>query len=155
MPLKIKGQVEAVLRLGRLQRRIKKNFSKTLKREIVDVLVEVILKGRSPVKKGSGVPWKQYSKKYAKRKYGSESTRRPVNMLLSGEMLDSLKAKQLRNGRIRIFFDSKTAKFHDKKGKGRVHRPLLPKGKQEFRREIDTAIRKILRRAVRKSVARR
>lgn len=113
---------------------------------IENEIVFTILNGQSPV---AGQRWKQYSEPYAKQfKNGS---RKPVNMYLTGKMLESLTLSRLGSGII-IAFKSKIAIFHDKLGAGasRVIRRLLPdprKG-ETFKSNILNVIRKIVKTAI-------
>ncbi len=124
---------------------IKKSFALSLKRDIADIIAEEILSGKSPVK---GKRFKKYSSEYAKVKGRS----RPVDMLDSGEMLDSLTVKQSSNGDVEIFFKDKKANFHNK-GLGNLpKRRLLPTGTNEtFKTSILKKIVKLLDRAVKKA----
>lgn len=146
------------LGLKRLPKDIKKNFSKELKAEIADIIIDFILQGKSPVKGRSGIfRWRRYNRQYAKWKRGSASATQPVDMLVTGKMLQSLRAKSTKSGGVRISFEDRVAAYHDIEGAGinRIKRRLLPRRRgEEFRKEIDRAIGKILERAVKKSVAR-
>ena len=127
---------------------VKKNFAKGIKREIADLIVEQILSGSSPVR-GKG-RFKKYSVGYAKTK----GRREPVDMLDSGEMLDSLTVKQNAEGDVEIFFKDEKADFHNK-GKGNLpKRRLLPTGRSEtFTKRISKRIIRLLEKAVKKELA--
>jgi hypothetical protein len=121
---------------------VKKNFSLDLKREMADVIAERILSGKSPV---AGKKFEKYSEGYAKKKGRSA----PVDLLVTGKMLNSLEVRQNRAGSVRIFFRSAIAVFHDKKG--RVIRRLLPRTGEDFAAPIRRKIISILKKAVRKT----
>ena len=111
--------------INNLSKDITKKAQKALVRNAQTIENEIIitmLTGSSPVR---GKRWKQYSKAYADR--FKKGFRKPVNMKLSGEMLDSLEVKRKGRG-ISIAFNSPIAVFHDKlgAGKSRIIRRLLP-----------------------------
>jgi len=115
--------------------------------QIVDEINSTILSGQSPVK---GKRFKQYSEQYADRE--KDGSRTPVNMYVTGDMLNSLSVKGVNRGKsVSISFASPIAVFHDKLGAGRskVIRRLLPdptKG-ETFKSNINLLIRRILKRA--------
>lgn len=132
-----------------------KSISKKTEKSAADSLVRngqtveneiiiTILNGQSPVK---GKRFQKYSKRYADKEKGGQL--KPVNMHLSGDMLDSLELKKSGSG-VSIEFKSSIAKFHDilGAGKSKVIRRLLPKTskgetfKENILREIRKAIRK-------------
>lgn len=79
--------------------------------------------------------------KFSKELYGNKK-QRPVNLKLSGKMLNSLKSRIVKDGRIRLWFSDEKAKYHDKlgAGKSKVFRRLLPRGIEEFNRAIQLKI---------------
>ena len=79
--------------------------------------------------------------KFSKELYGNKK-QRPVNLKLSGKMLNSLKSKIVKNGKIRLWFSDEKAKYHDKlgAGKSKVIRRLLPDNNEEFNRAIQRKI---------------
>ena len=124
-----------------MPKNIKKNFGKGLKSEIGDVIKGKIIRGESPVK---GEKFVNYSKSYAKVK----GKKKPVDMLVTGDMLESLTVRQNRLGQVLIYFKSKIAKYHDGKN-ARVERRLLPSRKGDtFKKDVLKEINKILLRAV-------
>lgn len=144
MPAKVKMN----LGISRLVKNVKKNFSLELKRSIEADIIEQILLGKSPVK---GAKWKQYSKKYGDRKGG----RRPVDMLQTGKMLESLGVRQRKNGSLRIYFGDKKAGYHQR-GEGNLpQRKLLPERREVFVPSIMRKIISTLKKAVRKSIRQR
>ena len=147
-------RVRTRLNLKDLPNNIKKNFSRDLKKEIEDVIVDRIRSGKSPVK---GKRFKDYSTQYSKRFKGGRA--RPVDMTGpppdGGKMIRSLTVRQRRQGQVIIEFKSQTAVWHDQEGAGRskVIRRLLPSNRgEEFDSTTSRIINAILRRAVRKGV---
>ena len=137
------AKVTTKLFLKDLPNKIKKNFSRSLKNEIGDIIIKDILDGKSPVK---GKRFKKYSTEYSKLKGRSA----PVDLLATGKMLESLRVTQNKIGQVLIEFKSKIAVFHDKTG--RVIRRLLPRRGEDFNPRITKQIIKILRKAVKKSL---
>lgn len=148
--VKIKNVKRAVQNFQRsFSERLSQNLAREPKNLIEKEIIATILSGRSPVR---GKRWRDYSEKYADRfKQGS---RRPVNMLRTGKMLDSLEVKQVR-GRpgLLIRFNSPIAIFHDREGAGKskVIRRLLPRSRERFKDNIQVLIDRLLRSVVRKS----
>ena len=146
MPIKIEGLQKFEKKLNRLVPNIKNNFAKEGKREIVDIIVEKVVSGVSPVK-GHG-RYKDYSPGYAKTK----GRRSPVDLTVTGKMLNAMVAFQTRAGDLVIEIRSKIAQYHNDKSKARVFRPILPTRNRTFTDDIMNKIIKILRKAVKKSV---
>jgi len=117
--------------------------------EIKPMIVEMIVKGQSPVV-GQG-RYKNYSASYKKqiagKKYKSLGKKlRPVNLTLTGEMLRSIKSRPIING-IAVWFSDRKAKYHDKlgAGKSKVIRKMLPNEEgQKFSNVINKKLREIL-----------
>lgn len=117
--------------------------------EIKPMIVEMIVKGQSPVQ-GQG-RYKDYSSSYKKqitgKKYKSLGKKlRPVNLTLTGEMLRSIKSRPIING-IAVWFSDRKAKYHDKlgAGKSKVIRKMLPNEEgQKFSNVINKKLREIL-----------
>lgn len=148
MPAKIKNN----LKIAKILPDARSNFAKEMKASIVDVIVEKILSGRSPVKGSNN--YKAYSKGYAKYK----GRKQPVDMNDTGNMLNSLKATQSNDNRsITISFtgaqNKKIAAIHDN-GEGKMpQRKLLPTRKGEiFKKEIMDKIYKLLNNAIKLSI---
>ena len=142
MPVTVKTK----LFLKDLPKDIKKNFGIAAKREVADIVAEKIISGKSPI---TNRKYTKYSDGYAKRKGRTE----PVDMIVTGEMLDSLTVKQNRIGQLLIFFKSNIAKFHDTK-RARVERRLLPsRNGEKFHSSIMKKITKLLDKAATKAVA--
>ena len=142
MGAKVKISVKTTLLLKDLPKNIKKNFSRELKRDIGDAIVKEILEGRSPVR---GKKFEQYSVGYGKIK----GRRKPVDLLGSGKMLESIRVVQTKIGRVVIKFLSPIAKYHN--GEGRVDRLMLPNGRQTFNARLTKIIDKILDKAIKKA----
>lgn len=130
MPAKITKKI----RFKRLIPDARTKFSKDLKKSIVKVIRTKIESGVSPVKGQNRYP--KYSEGYAKKK----GRRRPVDMTLTGKMLDSLKAV-LKSGRKTVVVaftgrrNKKLAEYHTL-GDGQPMRKLLPVGRETFKRDI-------------------
>lgn len=141
-----------------LVNKVKKQFISDASKELKEIIIdENILKGNSPVK-GEG-RYQKYSKSYETAiragrysEYGKKT--RPVNLKLSGEMLDSFFIKPIPDG-IRIGFSDKKAVYHNIQGAGKskTKRQLLPNDEQEFKPSIIKRIREILLEAVNKVLA--
>lgn len=128
---------------------VSKKFSLDLKAEIADVIAEKITSGISPVD-GQG-RYKNYSESYSTTK-GRVA---PVDMIVTGNMLNSLTVKQSAIGRIKIFFNSKIADYHQKGSNKLPKRELLPNRRgSTFTLDIIKKIKTILEKAVRKEVTR-
>jgi len=115
-------------------------------------IIATILGGQSPVK---GKRFKQYSIDYANRVKGG--SRKPVDLLATSKMLDSLKVMRLvEKFGISIKFRSKIATFHDSLGAGRskIIRRLLPKSSkgETFKPNILRVIKDIAKRIAKKQV---
>lgn len=91
-----------------------------------------IRKGISPVAQiGRFIRYSESYRSAIKKQYGDASKKErqvsPVNMTLSGEMMNSLKTEKSGSGQ-RLFFEDKKAIFHDAQGAGKSKtiRRLLP-----------------------------
>jgi len=123
----------------------KKNFSRDLKNEIGDDIIEEILKGNSPVRNHK---FKRYSESYAKTK-GKTA---PVDMLKDGDMLESLEVKQDGKGKVVIEFTDEKAEYHQK-GQGKLPvRKLLPGAREKFNLNLTKKILNILKNALKKGL---
>ena len=147
MPIKVK----ATLNLKGIPKEIKKEFLKTRadKKEVEAAIVEEMIHGRSPVK---GKQWKEYSPGYAKQKRGSKSATKPVDMVLSGDMVKSLTLTKHSDGEVSINFAGEAikARYHDfpKANSNMPQRRLLPRAAgEEFKRSIQKVINEMLIRA--------
>lgn len=105
---------------------------------IIRNIKETIAAGNSPVK-GQG-RYVEYSQSYKKRilsgKYAGK-TIRPVNLYLSGKMMNSLIHRPLQTG-FSIYFTSPLAKIHSVygAGKSKVIRKIFPYETEEFKKSI-------------------
>ena len=115
------------------------------RQEIADIIVAKIISGSSPVsKKGQ---FKNYSKAYAKKK----GRMAPVDMVQSGDMLNSLIVKSKRGG-VQIQFRSEIAGYHDS-GAGKLPvRRLLPKENERFTKKIENLIFRVFNKSVKRVV---
>ena len=143
----MKATVSTKLFLKQLPKDIKKNFAIDMKREIADVIAAKIISGKSPVA-GHG-EFEEYSDSYEKKK----GRKAPVDILVTGKMLDSLTVKQNTKGDLIIFFKSKIAKYHSDKRSARKLRRLLPTTRETFEKGIWRKILSILKKAVKIGVA--
>jgi hypothetical protein len=142
MPVKVFKK----LFLHELPKDIKKNFARNIKDKIGDIIKGKILRGETPVS-GHGTKFVPYSEAYAKVK----GKKAPVDMLVTGKMLNSLKVKQDKLGRVEIYFDDDKARYHSIEGEGRVHRPLLPERGETFKQDVMREINKELNKATKKA----
>lgn len=142
---RIKSSIE-----GELKSKIEKSNDKW-KSQAQDLLKEEVLssisRGQSPVlgggnQTGGGQRYTGYSPSYSdaikKGRYDEYGKKlRPVNLNLSGKMLESLKTVPTAKG-IKIYFGSKIADYHNEEGAGKskVIRRLLPKDGESFSRVI-------------------
>ncbi len=118
---------------------ISKRFPRELKADIEASILEEITQGRSPV---NHKRFKPYSNSYAKIK----GYKKPVDMTVTGKMLRSLRAFQIKDGTLRIMFGDIKATYHN------LTRRLLPIGKETFKRKIMRVIRKAIKRAIKKGL---
>jgi len=146
--------------VNRILKKTKKNFGNDLKSEIVDLVVEQITSGKSPVSprtgggKGKG-RFVQYSKSYQKLKGRSG----PVDFVVSGKFLGSMVAKQDSKGNVQIGFSNKKASdiFDGHSAKGSKHnknlplRRLLPANGEFFVKSIMNRMNRIFSKAFKKS----
>lgn len=146
----MKINIKKSLTLGTLIPDIAKEFTKDSSRAAIKLVIkEFINSGRSPVE---GKSFKKYSKKYARLK-GKDA---PVDMTVTGQMLNSLVISKGKEGRsLRIYFRSVIAKYHDVMGAGvsRVIRRLLPTNAGErFKATITKLIKALVNNSVDKAV---
>ncbi len=134
--------------------RYKKKAKKELPKVLQKAIVETIQSGQSPVE---GFKFEPYSDVYLDEiengKYFNFSKRKsPVNMTLSGDMLNSFFVKDTNKG-VQLGFDNSLAEIHNSKGAGKskVIRRLLPTNKGErFKRTIRSDIREVLQSIIKK-----
>lgn len=158
MAVKVKTDFRDIKLFGpRVQRSFQKRLPKILNQEIK----EDILSGLSPVK-GAGV-FPRYSKDYGRRVKGRRS---PVDLFLSGKLLDSLKILSSKIGILTVEFTDKKAAFHNgniegkskqgaKLSNGLPVRRMLPDRRGEqfnngIRKTIDRLLDRIIKREVTK-----
>jgi len=149
MPVKTSGFLKFSKKLRDLLPDARSNFAKEMKAEIVDVIVEKITSGLSPVKGQNRYP--KYSDGYAKEK----GRKAPVDLVESGQMLNSLKAVQKSNGNIELKFMGKEANDkasgHQFGANNLPVRKILPQGRDQFKSDIQKKILKTLEDAVKKA----
>lgn len=126
------------------------NFAREMKRTIVDIIVEKITSGLSPVRGQNRYP--KYSEGYSKYK----GRKQPVDLVDSGDMLNNLVARQTYDNNIVLEFPKaserkKAAYHHYGKGNNPTRR-ILPTGNMTFKRDILNKIVATVRKAVRKAI---
>lgn len=145
MPAKIKKRLRALT----LTELAKDNFARKVLSYIVNEIKDQLAKGISPVDKGGlsrkstggSVRFVKYSDSYSDaidKGYHTNKRKRPVNLWLTGDMINSLKAKIVKKGVVKVWFDDEKAKYHDEQGvgKSKVIRRLLPDTGEQFTRVI-------------------
>ena len=123
---------------------VRANFlSANTRKDIKNAVLNEIGSGKSPVE---GQKFKKYSPSYAKLK-GRKS---PVDMFVTGKMLESFQVRKSKSSFF-LAFTNKVADYHNRLG--RVIRRLLPTFPSErFNARIQKTITKALELAVSKSV---
>jgi uncharacterized protein (DUF1330 family) len=154
--IKIKGSFVNAVKNVINQAKRKFNDSDTWE-PLVDDIREQITKGISPV--AGGGRFKKYSDSYRKAiKARTEQTAfkggkvSPVDMTLSGEMMESLTAKKKTNTVV-IEFEDKKAVYHNNQGAGKskVIRRLLPdQNGEKFNRKLLQTMRETVAEILRK-----
>jgi hypothetical protein len=157
MAVKIKKRLRALT----LTELAKDNFAQKVVQFIVKEVKDQIIKGISPVDKGGteikntsgSVRFNGYSDSYSKaidRGYHKGKKKRPVNLTLTGKMLNSLKAKIVRKGVVKVWFDDEKAIYHNEQGAGRsrITRRLLPFAGEKFTRVIQKKLSDALGEAI-------
>lgn len=151
MPVKIKRSQKRLIALT-LTERVKPQYFRLVKKFIKDEVISSIESGRSPVEKGGKNPqgtsgrlrYEQYSDSYKtaiSKGRVKNKKQRPVNLKLTGKLLNSIKVKVYSDA-VRVWFSDKKAKFHDEMGAGKskVLRRLLPRG--DNKEQFNAGIRK-------------
>ena len=150
MPVKIRGTLKLKRNIKKFLPDARSNFAKDMKRNIVDIIVEKITSGISPVKGKNR--YKQYSEGYSKEK-GRKS---PVDLVGEGKMLDNMRAKQTSNNDIIVEFPSakenKKASYHNNGTDTMPQRKILPSGKEVFKQDIMKKILSTLDKAISKAL---
>lgn len=156
MPIKTRGWL--FQRAG-VEGKIKQALKAISKEDVKQIIVNgSILLGQSPVE---GERFPKYSKSYKKAikqgryaEYGKSIS--PVNLMLSGKMLDSFFIKVKGLGLV-VGFKSKIAKYHtvEGAGKSKVIRKMLPVGqgetfKRKTRGQIIALVQKEINRILKK-----
>jgi phage gpG-like protein len=151
MPVKIKGIKATKINLRRILPKANSLYAREMKRSIVDIIVEKIVSGISPVKGKNR--YKQYSDGYSKVK----GRKAPVDLVDTGDMLGAMVAKQTnKNKTIVVEFRGKKAQelaaIHQF-GKGKMpERQMLPQRGKVFKSSIMKQIIKMLDKAVKKAI---
>lgn len=138
---------------------VQENFSRTMGPTVLEHIQASLAKGLSPVK-GIGrlqrysVDYTEAIKRGAFRSFGKKQ--RPINLFLSGEMLDSGRTEQ-RKGGVRVVFPHYLADIHNRRGAGKskVVRHFMPTTSgEEFSRTIMSPIYVELQKLVSQEVSR-
>lgn len=112
------------------------------------IIKDSILKGKSPVQ---GKRFDGYSESYKeaikdKRYVMFDKKQRPVNLKLSGEMLESIKVTaNQKSGKIKIEFTDQKAKWHNNGSGNLPERRIFPKPGEDWSRLIKNKIRDALK----------
>jgi hypothetical protein len=147
---------------------IKKEFARSAKNRIRNTIKSEIAKGKTVVSqrkadpkntndKGApkgGVRFQKYSNSYKERMGRGDlasKTARPVNMKVTGKMMNSLKQRVTSDSLV-LWFSDKKAEYHNKlgAGKSKVIRRILPSQEESFTPIIRKRLVKILERAIRR-----
>ena len=127
---------------------INKKFTKEMKRIMADEIAATIISGTSPV---TGKRFKGYSTAYARIK----GRKQPVDMLVSGDMLNSLTVVSAGPNTVDIFFKDVLALFHTNGDGNLPVRKLLPiKSGEDFSKAIQKRINKAINKIVSQEVKR-
>lgn len=139
-----KIKIKKGLGLTQYKKNLEKKITLKWKREIADLIIDKITQGISPVQ-GHG-RFEPYSDSYAKKK----GRKQPVDMVVTGKMLESIVVNIVSNNRLSIYFRSRIAKYHNEDG--RVIRRLLPNQKGEtFKSDIMARLKKLVKEAIKET----
>jgi hypothetical protein len=153
MPIKVKYDLKKLQEVPKI---IKENYvqeitSGSSSDELIRIIRETIKKGLSPVN-GWG-RFEKYSQSYRekiKEGYLGDKKVSPVNMTLTGKMLDSLRLF-VRNGKALLQFDDKKALWHNDGTNKLPERKLLPTGSSDkFNKRITDLLVSALKKAAAK-----
>jgi len=164
MPIKIKGNIKKFAALN-LAENAKKHYLRIVDKFIKEEVVSVIESGRSPAEKGGMDPantggslrYEKYSESY-KGAFGKgdlkQKKQRPINLTVTGKMLNSIKSRRTAQY-VRVWFTDSKAKYHDKlgAGKSKVIRRLVPNPKrgEDFNPGIKRRLVNALKQAIKLS----
>ena len=151
MPVKISGTVKLRRDFKKFLPDARTSIAKDMKRSIVDIIVEKIVSGLSPVRGQNRYP--KYSDAYGKVK----GRKQPVDLVQSGDMLNNLKAVITSRKNIRLEFPNalqrKKAKRHNSGLNGMPKRKILPTVSGEvFKKDILNKIIAIMNKAIQKTI---
>lgn len=150
MKVKITGLKKLEAKYLKMLPDARSKWAKEMKATIVDILVEKITSGNSPVSGQNR--YKKYSPEYAKHKGRSA----PVDLVDSGDMLNNMRARQTAQKTVVVEFPNKDqnakASYHNSGSGNMPKRKLLPTGKERFKADIMARIVQALRKAVRESL---
>lgn len=157
MSFKFKQLKNPIKNLEKSINDIKREFINSMAENAKEIIIDDnIKKGFSPVKNQGR--YESYSKSYKeairKGRTQPKTTTSPVNLTLSGQMLNSFEVKKTPKG-ISMEFPDELAKYHNElgAGKSKVIRQMLPRGNQEFKASITKQLIDLLKQAVETIVA--
>jgi len=131
---------------------VTRDTAKKIGKTTVNTMLDMVSKGKNPIKKERLRIYSKSYKKQIKSQVGLFAGKaiRPVNLKLSGKFLKKLKFKVkgfARKVSLRIgFFDRrsiKLEKFH-RDGTGNARRPIIPVGEEQFKAPINKAAKEIM-----------
>lgn len=152
MPIKVKTNIKSVMKITE---RVKESFkvemtTGSIGLEFVKAIQNLIKKGISPVE-GFG-RFQRYSDSYRnsiRNKSIDKKTVSPVNLFLTGEMLESLRAIR-KNDKVFVEFTDEKARYHqDGSDKMPMRRVLPEKRGEKFTKRVQQLIMKALKKAIR------
>lgn len=150
MPVKVKGTLKLGKKLSKILPDARSIWAKEMKASIVDVIVDKITSGSSPVKGQNRYP--KYSDGYSKVK----GRKQPVDLVSTGTMLNNMIAKQTNKDTIIIEFkgaeSKKLASIHQSKGGKMPQRKILPNTREKFKDSIMKKITALYRAAIKKAI---
>lgn len=152
MPIKATVDPSGIKSLKQLLKELKKPIDKSTAEKVgatvVSMMKQMISKGLSPIKGNGRFPAYKDPDKYP----GKRKNKRPVNLYLTGEFLDSLKfiPKSSKSGfDTVIYYDGKESELkeqgHREGANGQPLRPTIPQGGEKFAETIRIAFSKIYR----------
>lgn len=150
-------KIKTNLNTARMKRIIASEFRKATPSALKDSILKEIKGGRSPVKgKGRFVKYSDdYLRAIRKGTLPFPKRKRPVNMTLSGVMLENLFSEITAKG-LKIGIRSELADIHNRQGAGKskVVRRLLPTNRgEEFNKSIQLDLREALVKARNRAIS--
>ena len=137
-----------IIALKDLPAGISKRMAVGVKRNVKDIILNEILSGKSPVK---GKTFKKYSPGYSKLK-GRE---KPVDLFLTGTMLESLKINKIKKSQVRLSFTDKKARWHNRGEGNNPVRRIMPRKGEVFKTKIMAKIIREFKKAMKDIIKKR